>query len=109
MALAPVTEAELDAARRYVLGSMALSTATHAGLASTLSALTGSGLPPQWLAEHQQALARVTVEEVQEAARRVLQPAALTGVVVGDAERVTDALRALGPVDVTASAAADPT
>jgi hypothetical protein len=41
-----------------VLGSMALSTATHAGLASTLSALAGSGLPPQWLAEHQQALAR---------------------------------------------------
>lgn len=64
MALAPVSADELDAARRYVLGSMALSTATHAGLASTLSALAGSGLPPQWLAEHQQALARVTAEEV---------------------------------------------
>src|SRR3712207_7849992 len=44
MALTPVSEEELDAARRYVLGSMALSTATHAGLASTLSALAGSGL-----------------------------------------------------------------
>jgi predicted Zn-dependent peptidase len=104
MALAPVTEEELDAARRYVLGSMALSTATHAGLASTLSALTGSGLPPQWLAEHQQALARVTVEEVQEAARRVLQPAALTGVVVGDAGQVADPLRTFGPVEVVSPA-----
>jgi zinc protease len=102
MALAPVSAEELDGARRYVLGSMALSTATHAGLASTLSALAGSGLPPQWLAEHQQALAQVTVEEVQEAARRVLQPAGLTAVVVGDAGRVADSLRAFGPVEVVA-------
>ncbi|SFO92326.1 Predicted Zn-dependent peptidase [Geodermatophilus dictyosporus] len=108
MALAPVTEAELDAARRYVLGSMALSTATHAGLAGTISALIGSGLPVEWLAEHQAALAAVTVEQVQDAARRYLAPASLTAVVVGDAERVTDSLRALGPVDVTASAAAAP-
>ena len=100
MALASVSGEELDAARRYVLGSMALSTATHAGLASTLSALAGSGLPPQWLAEHQQALARVTVEEVQEAARRFLQPAALTAVVVGDAGQIADSLGAFGPVEV---------
>jgi predicted Zn-dependent peptidase len=104
MALTPVTDEELDAARRYVLGSMALSTATHAGLASTLSALAGSGLPPQWLAEHQQALARVTVAEVQEAARRFLQPSGLTAVVVGDAGRVADPLRAFGPVEVVPSA-----
>ncbi|MGY1682197.1 M16 family metallopeptidase [Geodermatophilus sp. SYSU D01176] len=104
MALAPVGEEELDAARRYVLGSMALSTATHAGLASTLSALAGSGLPPQWLAEHQQALARVTVEEVQEAARRVLRPAGLTAVVVGDAGQVADELHAFGPVEVVPAA-----
>lgn len=104
MALAPVSADELDAARRYVLGSMALSTATHAGLASTLSALAGSGLPPQWLAEHQQALARVTAEEVLEAARRVLQPAGLTAVVVGDAGQVADALRTFGPVDVVPAA-----
>jgi len=100
MALLPIEEAELEAARRYVLGSMALSTATHAGLASTLSALVGSGLPAGWLAEHQRALAAVTADEVAEAARRFLQPAALTAVVVGDAGRVAEPLRALGPVEV---------
>ncbi|MFW3171038.1 M16 family metallopeptidase [Geodermatophilus sp. CPCC 206100] len=105
MALAPVSDEELDGARRYVLGSMALSTSTHAGLASTLSALVGAGLAPGWLAEHQRALAEVTAEEVQDAARRYLQPAGLTAVVVGDAEVVADELRALGPVDVRASAA----
>jgi zinc protease len=101
MALLPVTEAELDAARRYILGSMALSTATHAGLASTLSALIGAGLPADWLAEHQRALAEVTVDDVFEAARRYLEPAGLTGVVVGDAERIAQPLRSLGPVEVS--------
>ncbi|MGY1813506.1 M16 family metallopeptidase [Blastococcus sp. SYSU D00820] len=102
MALLPVTDAELDGARRYVLGSMALSTATHAGLASTLSAIVGAGLSPDWLAEHQRALAGVTVEEVQAAARRYLAPDVLTAVVVGDAGRVSEPLAALGPVEVVA-------
>jgi predicted Zn-dependent peptidase len=77
---------------------MALSTATHAGLASTLSALIGVGLPPEWLSDHQRALTGVTVEEVQEAARRYLATPALTTVVVGDADHVSPALAALGAV-----------
>jgi predicted Zn-dependent peptidase len=106
MALLPVTGAELDGARRYVLGSMALSTATHAGLASTLSALVGSGLPPGWLAEHQQALAAVTVDEVQEASRRYLAAPALTAIVLGDAGQVAGQLGALAPVTVRPSSPA---
>jgi predicted Zn-dependent peptidase len=101
MALTPVTDAELDGARRYILGSMALSTATHAGLASTLSALVGAGLPAEWLAEHQRALGAVTVEEVQDVSRRYLAAEALTAVVVGDADRVAGPLQALAPVSVT--------
>jgi zinc protease len=106
MVLLPVTEAELDGARRYIVGSMALSTATHAGLASTLSALVGAGLPPGWLAEHQQALAEVTVEQVQEASDRYLASTALTAVVVGDAARVAEPLAALAPVSLRANAPA---
>jgi zinc protease len=98
IALVPMTEAELDAARRYILGTTALATATHAGLASTLSALIGSGLPADWLAEHQAALAAVTLDEVTAAARRWLHPAGLTAVVVGDADATADQLAALGPV-----------
>jgi len=103
MALLPVTEAELDGARRYILGSMALSTATHAGLASTLSALVGAGLPPGWLVEHQNALAAVTVEQVQEASQRYLAAPGLTAVVLGDAGQVTGQLGALAPVTVRQS------
>jgi len=103
IALAPVTEAELDGARRYILGSMALSTATHAGLASTLSALLGAGLPADWLRTHQRELSAVTVEQVQDAAARYLAPERLTAVVVGDAARVAAELGALAPVTVTGS------
>ncbi len=81
---------------------MALATATHAGLASTLSALVGAGLPVDWLAEHQRALAAVTVEEVLEASRSYLAASALTTVVVGDAGRVAESLGALAPVSVSA-------
>ena len=102
MALVPVTDAELDGARRYVLGSMALATATHAGLASTLSALVGAGLPVDWLAEHQRDLAAVTVEEVREASRRYLATSGLTTVVVGDAGQIAESLGALAPVSVSA-------
>jgi zinc protease len=104
MALTPVTEAELESARRYLLGTLALGTATHAGLASTLSALFGAGLPAEWLADHQRALATAGVDEVTEASRRWLSPAGLTAVVVGDAEEAADQLRTLGPVEVTAPA-----
>jgi predicted Zn-dependent peptidase len=80
---------------------MALSTATHAGLASTLSALVGAGLPAEWLAEHQQALGRVTVEEVQDVSLRYLAAEALTAVVVGDAGLIAGPLQALAPTSVT--------
>ncbi|MGY1915538.1 M16 family metallopeptidase [Blastococcus sp. SYSU DS0973] len=103
MALTPVTEAELDAARRYILGSMALSTSTHAGLASTLSALLGTGLPADWLTTHQRDLTAVTADEVQAAAARYLAPEALTAVVVGDAGRVAAELGVLAPVTVNRS------
>jgi predicted Zn-dependent peptidase len=96
-----VTDAELDGARRYILGSMALSTATHAGLASTLSALIGAGLPAEWLAEHQQALGAVTVEEVQDVSLRYLAAEALTAVVVGDSDRIAAPLQALASTTVT--------
>ena len=109
MALTSVTEAELESARRYLLGTLALGTATHSGLASTLSALLGAGLSADWLADHQRALATVSIDEVVEASRRWLSPAGLTAVVVGDAGVAADQLRALGPVEVTTSAAeADP-
>ncbi len=99
MALSPVSQEELDLARRYALGTLALSTATQAGLASTLTSLAGQGLEPAWLAEHHAALSKVSVDDVQEASRRYLPVSALATVVVGDASVVEGSLGALAKVE----------
>jgi len=98
MALTPVTQDELDSARRYALGTLALSTATQAGLASTLSSLAGQNLSASWLLEYQKAVAGVTVADVQEVSRRYLAVSSLATVVVGDAEVVEDFLGTLAAV-----------
>ncbi|HEX7355704.1 MAG TPA: pitrilysin family protein [Mycobacteriales bacterium] len=98
MVTAPVTQDELDAARRYLVGTLALSTSSQAGLASTLARLLDVGLAASYLRDHPAALAKVTVDTAFEAAARWLAPSAMACVVVGDAAVVGDALRALSPV-----------
>ena len=95
----PVTEAEVDSVRQYAIGSLALSTATQAGLASTLSALAAFGLGLDWVIEHPHRLAAVGVDEVSAAAAEFLAPARLTSVVVGDAAHDHRAARRAGPGD----------
>jgi zinc protease len=91
----PVTKAEVDSVRQYAIGSLALSTATQAGLASTLSALAAFGLGLDWILEQPRRLAAVGVDEVSAAAAEFLAPARLTSVVVGDAKTITTPLAAL--------------
>jgi zinc protease len=95
LATVPVGQAELDQARRYAIGTLALSTASQAGLAGLLSQLSGSGLGVEWLREHPAALEKVTVEDVLEAGTRWFAPGVLTPVLVGDTATVEDSLRAL--------------
>jgi predicted Zn-dependent peptidase len=99
IAALPVSEAEVDSVRQYAIGTLALSTSTQAGLASTLSALSAFGLGLDWITSHPSRLLAATVEDVSAAAARFFAPAALTGVVVGDADRITAPLRALVPVE----------
>ena len=95
IATVPIGQAELDQARRYAIGTLALSTASQAGLAGTLSQLAGAGLGVEWLREHPRALEAVTVDEVLAAGARWLAPSRLTPVLVGDTAVVADSLRTL--------------
>jgi NAD+ diphosphatase len=52
VATTPVSQAELDQARRYAIGVLALGTSSQAGLASTVSLLAGAGLDVGWLRDH---------------------------------------------------------
>jgi zinc protease len=99
IALLPVTQEEVDSVRQYAIGSLALSIATQAGLASTLSALSAFGLGYDWIIEHTTRLASVTVDDVSAAAAQFLAPTRFTSVVVGDAATITDPLALLGAVE----------
>ena len=93
VATTPVTQGELDQARRYAIGTLALGTSSQAGLASTLSQLAGAGLGVSWLRDYPKQLAEVSVEAALEAGARYLAPARLTTVLVGDVAQVEAPLR----------------
>ncbi len=95
VATMPVSQAELDQARRYAVGTLALGTSSQAGLASTLSQLAGAGLGLDYLRDYPQQLAAVTVDSALEAAARYLAPHRLTTVLVGDVSEVEAPLRTL--------------
>jgi zinc protease len=97
----PIEAEELESARHYTIGVLALATSSQSGLASTLARVTVDGIGPEYLRTHPQALSRVSVDEVFEASRRHLAPARLVTVLVGDAERIGDAVQALTEVTVT--------
>lgn len=99
MASSPVTEAELESVRQYAIGTLALSTATQAGLATTASGLLGTGVELEWLASHPLRLAKVSVAEVAEVAAEFLAPRRLVGVAVGDAGAITAPLAGIVEVE----------
>jgi predicted Zn-dependent peptidase len=88
MVAAPVDQAELDAARRYALGSLAMSVQTQAGLAQFLANAYLHGQDVNWLHDYPRALARVTVEDVHRVAGEYFAPRRMATVLVGDSARV---------------------
>ncbi len=95
MASLPPSAEEVAATAQYLVGTLALSTATQAGLAGTLAVLLADGLDVTWLQEHPQRLLAVTPEDVHQAALRMLAPTGLVTTVVGDAAKVERPLSAL--------------
>ena len=99
IATVPVKQEELDSARQYAIGTLALSTATQSGLASTLSMLAGVGLGLDWVLEHPARLAAVSVAAVADLAAEFFPPAGFTAVAVGDGEAITAPLARLTPLE----------
>jgi predicted Zn-dependent peptidase len=100
IATVPVAQEELDQARRYALGTLALGTASQAGLAGYVSQLAGSGLELDWLREHAADLRTVEVEDVLAAAATWFAPSVLTPVLVGDTAQIADSVRALVELEI---------
>jgi predicted Zn-dependent peptidase len=99
MATLPVTADELDSARRYLIGTTALSTQTQSGLADYLLALTLSGLGLDYLRRLPKRLEKVTVDDVRAAAAHHLAPARLPTVIIGDVDAIRASLETLDAVE----------
>jgi predicted Zn-dependent peptidase len=91
----PPSAEEVSATAQYLVGTLALSTATQAGLAGTLAVLLADGLDVTWLREHPEQLLAVTPAQVHEVAQELLAPSRLVTTVVGDAAQVEAPLSAL--------------
>lgn len=103
IAVGGIREEELEAARRYAIGTFTFLTATQAGLADTLGTLTLAGVGPGYLGSYPAALHRASHNEVEAAARHYLAPAGFATVVVGDAGAVGDGLAAIDAVRLASS------
>jgi predicted Zn-dependent peptidase len=101
MAVLPPSTEELAAARQYSVGTLALASATAAGLATTLSALAGAGIGVEYLRDHPAALAKVTPADVLAVSAALLAPTKLVTVLVGDAAKISTAVAALREVSGT--------
>ena len=95
--LLPLGEDELAAAKRYAAGTLALSTATSSGLASTLSMLAGYDLGPDYLREHSAALGAVDAAAIADVAAE-FAPTELAAVLLGDASVITEPVETIRPL-----------
>jgi zinc protease len=86
------TAAEIESARRYLLGMTALGLGSQSALATTLSNTIGFGYEPEWLRGYPEALREVTHAEVRAVTRDLYLPSRFAGVVVGDVGRIAGSL-----------------
>jgi zinc protease len=97
---APVTDAELDDARNFLVGVFPLGLQTTDGVASKLSSIATYGLADDYFDHYRDGLLSVSAADVRDAAERRLWPDRASVVVAGDAEKIRGELEALdvGPV-----------
>lgn len=92
----PVTDAELKAARDFLVGVFPLRFETPGPVVGALAGLVIHELPDDELARYRPAIEAVTVDAVQAAARAHVHPDAAAIVLVGDADAFGAELEAAG-------------
>lgn len=106
---APVGDAELRAARDYLVGVFPLRFETPGPIVGALSGIFIHDLPDDELARYRPAIEAVTVEDVHAVARKRIEPERAAIVLVGDADAFGEALEAAGFGPVTIERESGPT
>jgi zinc protease len=93
---APVSSAELQGARDYLVGVFPLRFETAGQVAAAIGGLGVFGLPDDELDRYRPAISAVTADDVLQAARDHIRPGEAAIVIVGDAARFEADLRGAG-------------
>ncbi len=83
MATEGVSEAELEASKRYLTGAYPLRFASNGSIAGQLLGLQTAGLDRDYVNERNALVEAVTVEDIRRVAQRILAPDQLSWTVVG--------------------------
>jgi zinc protease len=97
---ADVSDAELARAKDQIIKSFPARFATRSTTSSQLADIAIYGLPDRYLADYPKKVAAVTKDDVRRVARKYMDPARLTVVVVGDQKSVKGPLEKVGTVEV---------
>lgn len=81
-----ITEAELQAAQRYMTGAYPLRFDGNGNIAGTLAAMQSDDMPIDYIATRNDNVLAVTMEDIQRVAERLVRPENLHFVVVGQPE-----------------------
>ena len=93
-------DSEIAAAKNYLVGSFPLSIQTPEQIADAVASARLLGLPDDYVPRFRDRLAAVTGAELAAADRRFLTTDRMVVVVVGDATKILDGMKKLGPVRI---------
>lgn len=96
----PVTETELDSAKKYLVGSFQLGFETQGAIAARLSEQQMYDLPEDYLETYTSKVLAVKPEDVRRVAHKLIDYDNLVITVVGDAKQIEPELRYFFPVEV---------
>jgi predicted Zn-dependent peptidase len=96
MATTAPEEAEIERARRYLLGSIAIELQSRASVARSLANLWIASLPPGELGALTEKIAKVSASDVEAASRKYFPASRMTVVAVGDEKVIKEQLAPFG-------------
>lgn len=95
----PVSAQELGDAKRFVSGNFVIGLTSQSGLADSLLNREVYHMPADYLTTFRNRINAVTAADVQRVAQKYITPDRMAIVVVGDAEKLRDGLKELGPLE----------
>jgi predicted Zn-dependent peptidase len=94
----PVTDAELSAAREYMINSFMFGFTSPASIVTQRARLEYYGYPDGYLEQYRHNIAKITKADILQAAQKYLHPDQFKLVVIGDAAKFDQPLSSLGSV-----------